>query len=35
MDDKYKYTDSFGGSEEQLLIEHMEEVLDFCNSIYD
>lgn len=35
MDDKYKYSDSFGGSEEQLLIEHMEEVLDFCNSIYD
>jgi hypothetical protein len=35
IDDTYKFNKSFGGSEEQLLIDHMDDVLNFCNNVYD
>lgn len=35
LNDQYKYTKGFSGSEEQLLVDHMDDVLNFCNNVYD
>lgn len=35
LNDKYKYTKDFSGSEDQLLVDHMDDILNFCNNIYD